>query len=428
MSEGKKEEPRQVPGAIYANQIVGSFGSGVAAPFVASYAKRLNATGVELGWLQSIQNLFPNVLQIPWSRLSDRLGRKTPFVIVGTALAALAYLMMIASSTAMLVILAALFQSVATSAVVPAWSALIGEKVPTATRGRTLGSIGRWAGISGVIGGIVAAFLVLPAPQESASAFQMPFVAATVAGLIAALAIVKLHETKTPPRTQSDGGVVVENEEQRRCNFRFFVQVQVFYNFFMSFIWPIMIITQIDVLHMSNTDVTILNLIGALATVAVQSQVGKLMDRVGPVSLISASRFMLVVVPLVYGFANNVYELYVMNVLLGAALAMANVAYSGYLLDVAPTHRRGEYFARFNAAVGVATFAGSLIAGYLATFLMGIWGIWLGLLFVYMLSFGGRLIGAVMTVKVKECRQYPEKMSDIMQGVRDNIPFFRPPE
>ena len=88
MSEGKKEEPRQVPGAIYANQIVGSFGSGVAAPFVSSYAKRLNATGVELGWLQSIQNLFPNVLQIPWSRLSDRLGRKTPFIIVGTALAA----------------------------------------------------------------------------------------------------------------------------------------------------------------------------------------------------------------------------------------------------------------------------------------------------------------------------------------------------
>jgi MFS family permease len=233
-----------------------------------------------------------------------------------------------------------------------------------------------------------------------------------------------LREHKSAPKTEASGDQDNGNGDEKLCEFRFFVKTQVFYNFFMSFIWPIMTITQITVLKASNLEVAILSLIGSVATVAVQSQVGKLMDRVGPVNMISASRFMLVIVPLVYGFATSMYHLYVMNLLLGVALAIGNVAFSGYILDIAPPRKRGEYFANFNTAIGSVTFVGSLIGGYMANYLMGFWGLWYGLLAVYTVSFAGRLAGAIWTLKVKECRNYPERMRDVMM---DNIPFIRPP-
>jgi DHA1 family multidrug resistance protein-like MFS transporter len=424
LNKEEKAESGQVPRSIYANQVVGSFGSGMAASSVPVYALRLNASSIDLGWLQAIQNFFPNALQIPWGKLSDRLGRRTPFIIVGTSLAAVAYLMMIASSTALLVILAALFQAIATSAVIPAWSALIGEKIPVTKRGKSLGSIGRWAGLAGIGGSLVAIFIVSGAPPDSSSVFHLLFLPAFVAGLAAALIILLLRERKSVQKHEAGVDPDSGNEDEKLCDFRFFVKTQVFYNFFMSFIWPIMTITQITVLKASNLEVAILSLIGSVATVAVQSQVGKLMDRVGPVNMISASRFMLVVVPLVYGFATSMYHLYVMNLLLGVALAIGNVAFSGYILDIAPPRKRGEYFANFNTAIGSVTFVGSLIGGYMANYLMGFWGLWFGLLVVYIVSFAGRLAGAIWTLKVKECRNYPERMRDVMM---DNIPFIRPP-
>jgi len=424
LNKEEKAEPGRVPRSIYANQVVGSFGGGMAASSVPVYALRLNASSIDLGWLQAIQNFFPNALQIPWGKLSDRIGRRTPFIIVGTSLAAVAYLMMIASSTALLVILAALFQAIATSAVIPAWSALIGEKIPVTKRGKSLGSIGRWAGLAGVVGSLVAIFIVSNAPPDSSSIFHLLFLPAFVAGLVAALIILALREHRSVPKTEVGGDPDNGNGDEKLCDFRFFVKTQVFYNFFMSFIWPIMTITQITVLKASNLEVAILSLIGSVATVAVQSQVGKLMDRVGPVNMISASRFMLVIVPLVYGFATSMYHLYVMNLLLGVALAIGNVAFSGYILDIAPPRKRGEYFANFNTAIGSVTFVGSLIGGYMANYLMGFWGLWYGLLAVYMVSFAGRLAGAIWTLKVKECHNYPERMRDVML---DNIPFIRPP-
>jgi len=397
----------------------------MAASSVPVYALRLNASSIDLGWLQAIQNFFPNALQIPWGKLSDRMGRRTPFIIVGTALAALAYLMMIASSTAFLVILSALFQAIATSAVIPAWSALVGEKVPVTARGKSLGSLGRWAGLAGIVGSVVAIFVVSSAPPDSSSVFHLLFLPAFMAGLVAALIILAMRERKSTPKTAEASDPENGNGDEKLCDFKFFVKTQVFYNFFMSFIWPIMTITQITVLGASNVEVAVLNLIGAVATVAVQSQVGKLMDRVGPVNLISASRFMLAIVPLVYGFATSMYHLYVMNLLLGIAMAIGNVAFSGYILDIAPPLKRGEYFANFNTSIGSVTFVGSLIGGYMASYLMGFWGLWYALLAVYLLSFAGRLAGAIWTLRVKECRNYPERMRDV---VMDNIPFVRPPE
>ena len=421
-----KEWNKEVEGvhkSLYANQVAASFRNGVAQPFIPYYARRLGATAVELGWLTSLMNLFPNILQIPWARFSDKLGRRTPFIIVGSSLIALSYLMLIASSTPMLVILAVLFQSIAISAVIPAWSAMLGEKVPIATRGKSFGRINLWAGAAAIVGGLVATSLVLTGDPESSEVFHLPFIVAILAGLVAALVMFSLKERKEPAhflkKKVTSKEIGYENEKKK--DFRYFIEVQVFYNFFMSMIWPILYITTVDVLHASNLEITILTLCGSLSTVAIQSQVGKLMDRVGPVSLINISRFMLVFVPLVYGFANSIYYLYFLNILLGSAVAIINVAFAGYILDIAPSTHKGESFAIYNTAIGAVTFVGSLFGGYLATLFIGFWGLWFGLLGVYSISFFGRIAGALFSLRIKDPRHYPERMTDIARHYPERV-------
>jgi hypothetical protein len=52
--------------------------------------------------------------------------------------------------------------------------------------------------------------------------------------------------------------------------------------------------------------------------------------------------------------------------------------------------------------VGVVTFFGSLIAGYLSDYMIGIFGLFLGLLTIYVISTVGRGMGTVLHVTLKE--------------------------
>ena len=75
---------------------------------------------------------------------------------------------------------------------------------------------------------------------------------------------------------------------------------------------------------------------------------------------------------------------------------------TAYLLDIAPQEYRGSFAATYNLVVGVTTFFGSLIGGYLSDYTIGIFGLALGLQIVYMVSLVGRTIGATLYLRLKE--------------------------
>jgi MFS family permease len=86
---------------------------------------------------------------------------------------------------------------------------------------------------------------------------------------------------------------------------------------------------------------------------------------------------------------------------LGSASATA------YLLDVSPEEYRGSFIALFNLILGVITFLGSLIGGYLSDYVIGIYGTLMGLQIVYLISTVGRTIGAASYLTLKETLKKP---------------------
>src|SRR2546427_7305700 len=400
---------------LYANQAVGQFGSGLSAPFVPYYATRLGATTADLGWLQAFNNLFPNLLQLPWGRLSDRVGRRVPFIVVGSIVSASLFLLIAASASPWQLILIVMVQAIAVSIVAPNWGALLGEKTDRGRRGRFFGSMSMVGGVASLGGTLLAAFLVFRAPENAAHSFQLPFVIAAIVGIAAGLVLLLVREGKA---LAANAGATEATDPvrdgERHRDFLFFTRGQTFYNFFMSFSWPLIPITVAVVLRASNLDIVMITVVTAVSTIALQTQVGRLLDRVGPVTLIQASRFLFILVPLAYGLANSLLWVYIISALMGVPSAIVNVAFNAYILDVAPPKKHAEYFGLFNGAIGVVTFAGSLIAGYAAKFLDAALGnLWLALLAVYMVSLAGRLVGAVLTLRIRDPAAYPESMNDV---------------
>lgn len=213
------------------------------------------------------------------------------------------YLLLAFALTPFQITLVVLLQSLASSLILPNYSALQGEMVPQERRGLIFGRISTWAGFASLLGTLPALLIVINADPHSSEPYRWLFVVAMKAGVLAGVSVWRIKEKKSirPPLPKT------EEDLRRRKDFRFFVEVQSLYNFFMSMIWPLMAVTTVSVLGVTNLDIVLLTVILSLATFVVQTQIGRVMDRVGPVSLISVSRFMFVVVPIVYGLAWSIY-------------------------------------------------------------------------------------------------------------------------
>lgn len=133
-----------------------------------------------------------------------------------------------------------------------------------------------------------------------------------------------------------------------------------------------------------------------------QGWAGRLADNVGRKPLLVFFRFSLVTVPIAYVLSPNINTLIVVGAFWGLAQALGQASATAYLLDVSPEEYRGSFTALFNLVVGVITFLGSLIGGYLSDYMIGLYGLITGLQIVYIISTVGRGIGAAAYLTLKE--------------------------
>lgn len=83
-------------------------------------------------------------------------------------------------------------------------------------------------------------------------------------------------------------------------------------------------------------------------------------------------------------------------------MAMGQASMTAYLLDVTPEEQRGRFTAFYNLIMGVTTFTGSLTGGYISDYMIGMFGLVLGLQITYMISMVGRAAGASTYLTLRE--------------------------
>jgi MFS family permease len=403
--QGKKMDEKLK--SLYARSVVNSLGSGMVNPFMGAYAVELGASSSEMGWFQSSVNLSTNVMQIFWGRLSDKLKRRNPFIILGGIIVAILWIPMIFITNATQLIVLLAVQALLGSMATPAWTALLGDLIPPIKLGRINATINLWASVGSLVATMISGVILVTMGGTLQQIFIVPFLVATICGLASSLVMLKVKEEKHGTEgnwkeTDKSGFFNMLSYAGKNRDFIKYCYMEAFYVFFMSLIWPLISITQIRVLNATMLHIALITVVQYIATIVFQSWAGRLCDTKGRKPLIFYYRLSLVTVPLVYAFVPDINTLIIISTFWGVSTALGQTSMTAYLLDIAPQEHRGSFAAIFNLVSGTCSFFGSLIGGYLADYTTAIFGLVVGLQIVYMISMAGRIIGSVLYLKLRE--------------------------
>lgn len=406
----KKEGTTQAEadlGPLYARSVVNSFSSGMVSPFTGAYAVKLGASSSDMGWFQSSTNISNNIMQVFWGRLSDGTKQRIPFIVFGTIVLSVLWIPMIfvANATQLIVLLAvqALIGSMAT----PAWTALIGDLVPSLKLGRANAAISLWSAVGSVAATLASGYIMISMGGSIREIFFFPVIMAATCGIASSLIMLRIKEKKNGERIKlkeslTSDIVKILSSARRTPLFVKYCYVDGTFQFFMSIAWPLLSITQVSVLNASMLQIAVLSVVQSVITIVFQGWAGRLADTKGRKPLMIICRIGLITVPMAYAISPDINTLIIVGVFWGLINALGSASMTAYLLDLAPQELRGSYVAVYNLVVGIVTFFGSLLGGYLAVFTTNIFGLYMGLFVVYMVSTVGRAVGAGLLFTVKE--------------------------
>ncbi len=375
-----------------------SAGATAAATFVGIYGVLLGANPAEMGFLQSTSNSLSNAGQVFWGRISDRVGRRLPFLIMGSiSLAALWFLMPFVYDPFNLIVLYALI-SVFSSLITVNWYAFIADNVESATRGNFLSAINNLSSVGTVLSVVAMTFFFT---GQNIHDLYIPFMAGAISYAITAVLLARGKE-KSQNRPESQRQRQKWGEIRKNVPFyRYFVATSV-QGYFWSMAWPMFPITIISVMNFSVLTVAYLTIISLSVTIATQYIFGRFVDRVNRVPLIFLNRSMLCMIPLMYGLFTSFPEFVIVEIYSGFLGAIQAVVMTAYLLDVAPRESRAEYISKINGMNGVVYFLGAITGGFLLQYMVSIYPLRLALLLSYIIVFGGRLASSFLFLRLRE--------------------------
>jgi MFS family permease len=392
---------------LYVRSVVNSLSAGMVNPFMGAYAVKLGASPSEMGWFQSSSNLSNNVMQVFWGRLSDRLRRRIPFIIFGGLIVAGLWIPMMFVATASQLIILLVVQALLGSMATPAWTALIGDLAPSLKLGRVNASVNLWASIGSLIATMASGIIMILIGGTPQEILFIPFVVAIVCGVTSSLVMLYIREKKNDEKLNllknltSDFSSILDYAK-KTPNFVKYCYVEGVFQFFMSISWPLISITQIEVLNASMFDIALLTVAQSFVTIIFQGWAGRLADSVGRKPLLVFFRFSLITVPIAYAFSPNISTVIAISTFWGFSTALGQASMTAYILDISPQEYRGSFVAMFNLVIGITTFFGSLFGGYLSNYTIGLFGLILGLQIAYIISLVGRGIGAALYLTLRE--------------------------
>lgn len=388
---------------MYGRSFVSSLSNGMISPFIYVYAARIGVSSGELGWMYSFNNFFTNSLQVPWGRLSDRIGKRVIIIVATSLLASLLWIPIALITEPRVFLMLVALQFLLASVSVPAWNALLRESTQAFFRSIAVSNIN----IASLLGSLIATIFSGWLIDSSEGKILIPSIIATILGLVGAVILLKVKEKEIKkPRFGSltsifkmtdIPGLINENND-----FKLFLKLSAIYGFSMSLAWPIFTITTAIILNLSMTEVGALSVIQTVATLLAQPLMGRLVIRIGKKPLIVFYYVALTTVPLVYCFASSFLHIAVLNTFLGLVVAAGNATILPYILDILPENHVGEFTSIYNMVMGLAYFMGSAIGGNAVEIMSQYLGRVLSLQVGYLVSASGRLIIGLSFLKIRE--------------------------
>tara|TARA_B100001996_G_scaffold113417_1_gene85811 strand:- start:1584 stop:2771 length:1188 start_codon:yes stop_codon:yes gene_type:complete len=376
-------------------------------PYLSYFAVRLGASFEQIAWMQSLMNLLPNALQYFWGWVSDTKSVRTYWIIGGSFFGAISLYLLSRVNDPNEMLFIVIIYSVSLSIINPTWAALQGDWMNPSKRGSTLSKFHVIGGLLGLVGSLIAVYSVYSDGSNSADPFRPLFTFAAIATFIGGLILIRVPY-RDPEKTKD---LVLSETVKKEYSdtFQSYVRAQAFYALNMSLIWPLFAIILIQVLEVDNIVLVAFSLVGAVSEMAFQPVMGRLVDRVGPLPVLIMSRIGFAILPFIYAFFPYIEVMLILQVvILGPCFSAFLITSNAMVLDLAPNKERAAYFSYYNTRVGITTFVGALIGGYMAGYLEDIYNdTWKAIFIIFIISGIGRSIGTLPFLKLRIPKKYP---------------------
>jgi len=350
---------------------------------------------------------LPNALQYFWGWVSDTKSIRTYWIIGGSIFGAISlYLLSTVNDPNEMLFLVVIY-SVSLSIINPTWAALQGDWMNPSKRGSTLSKFHVIGGLLGLVGSLIAVYSVYTDGSNSAEPFRPLFTFAAVATFVGGLILIRVPY-RDPEKTKDL--VLSETAKKEYSNtFQSYVRAQAFYALNMSLIWPLFAMILIEVLEVDNIVLVAFSLVGAVSEMAFQPIMGRLVDRVGPLPVLIMSRIGFAILPFIYAFFPIIEVMILLQiVILGPCFSAFLITSNAMVLDLAPNKERAAYFSYYNTRVGITTFVGALIGGYMAGYLEDFYNdTWKAIFTIFIISGIGRSIGTIPFLSLRIPKKYP---------------------
>ncbi|MEM2309454.1 MAG: MFS transporter [Candidatus Bathyarchaeia archaeon] len=401
---------------LYKRALLSSFGSGLIGPFIPIYVTQLGASSAEIGLVQAINSVSPSIAQIPWGFFVDKVRRRTLIVALGNFLYAFMLLLLLGIRNVTDFIIVVLLAYVLSAMSVPALNSLIGELSDRVGRGKVLARINAMASLGSMPATVISGYIIYRVGGSTWEMYRIPIILCFIFNLAASVMVLMAKDLQFTRESFSVRGWA--KALKKNPYFKRLCLLSTFQGFSMGLAWPLFTLTIVKVIRADMFQISLLNVISASTAFIVRGFTGRLADRAGRKPLIVLGRMGLFLVPLIYAIARSIYELIIVNFVIGILTAASDVAISAYLLDISPRNMRGSYTSLYNAISGSFTFLGSTFGGYLLDLSMGL-GLNLhdAMTMIYVISIIGRIVSGALYLTLQEPYKYPAKFEEELKQI-----------
>lgn len=369
--------------------------------FIPLFALAYGATNQQVGWITAIGNLAGAAALFPGARLMEKTGNCKGIVLWsggGVARLMLLFLTLLPLFTLppMIAILAITVlngvRAFAANFANPAWTALVADLVPEFMRGRYFSTRNLTMGLATLIFSAVAGWLIRTGNQWRADpylGYQLSFLIAFLLGMAGIYQFAQIHEPRSDRHTEQvrqPGSLSAALKSSP--GFLGFVISGFVWNLALQVAAPFFNVYLVTRLGADSSTVGLFASISSLSAIGGQIFFGRLLDRRGAIFLQLTTGFLIVLLPVMWVFYTEAWQVGINNLFGGFLWAGFNLANFNLLLQVTPNVGRARTVALYQTGVFVSAFVGPLLGGYLADAV--------GFHLIFLLSGAGRLAGMIL--------------------------------
>ncbi|MFA4640179.1 MFS transporter [Pyrococcus kukulkanii] len=342
---------------------------GIAFPYLTVYMRIIGGTVFLVGMLSVVFNITSTVFQYPFGYLSDRIGKRKPFIALGILSSATTYAVIAFITTPILLLGFRAMQGALSASMAPAHSALISEL--STKVGSAFGFFSFVENMGYMAGNFLGSYIVKSMDVRSS------FFIASAFSVLSILFLIPIKEKERPRKRGERLIIVQEGRESERAEltklaFKRLMRGKLglfYFSVFLAMIASGEVYSTVSVYLQEKFGEEFVGLffgIDSLAAALSSLAIGRLIDKYGEGLFYKISIVGYIFTFLGYAWANSVELMTLVCIISGIKWAMIISSSSTYVAKRVLPVERGQGMGLLNTMMSLGWVVGPLLGGYLA--------------------------------------------------------------